>query len=124
MAISGRVRSRLRILTTALVLGITVGLFVLFPINEFVYYSEYQQTGRPAIRFAVTQLHEGLQGSTPKKTAFYAIVGIMLSLGGAAIYGSMTRRADQVKRLTAALDDDLNDTIARGESANLEFKST
>jgi hypothetical protein len=60
----------------------------------------------------------------PKKIAFYAIVGVMLSLGGAAIYVSMTRRGDQVRQLSAALDDDLRGTIARGESASLEFKST
>lgn len=124
MDISWRVRNRLRFFTTASVLGIMVGVFALFPINEFVYYSEYQETGRPAIRFAASQLQQALWGNMPKKIAFYAIVGIMLSLGGAAIYVSMTRRTDQVRQLSAALDDDLRSTIARGESSNLEFKST
>jgi hypothetical protein len=102
MDISWRVRSRLRIFATALVLGITLGVFVLFPINEFVYYSEYQETGRPAIRFAASQLQQALQGRTSKKTSFYAIVGIMLSLSGAAIYVSMTRRAERLRQLSAA----------------------
>jgi hypothetical protein len=124
MHISWRVRSRLRIFATALGLGITLGVFVLFPINEFVYYSEYRETGRPAIRFAASQLQRALQGNTPKKTTFYAIVGSMLSLGGAVIYVSLTGRADQVRILSAALDDDLRGIIARGESASLEFKST
>jgi hypothetical protein len=124
MSISSRVRNRLTIFATALVLGIGVGVFVLFPVNEFVYYSEYQETGRPAIRFAALQLQQALRGNTAKKTAFYAIVGVILSLGGAAIYVSMTRRANQVRQLSAALDDDVRGTIARGESATLEFKST
>ena len=109
---------------TALVLGIMMGVFVLLPVNEFVYYSEYRETGRPAIYFAGSQLQQALQGNTAKKTAFYTIVGIVLSLCGAAIYVSMTRRADQVRQLSAALDDDLRGTIAHGESASLEFKST
>jgi hypothetical protein len=124
MDISWRVRSRLRLFATASVLGIMVGVFVLFPINEFVYYSEYQEIGRPAIRFAASQLQQAFRGNMPEKVAFYTIVGVMLSLGGAAISVSMTRRADQVRQLSAALDDDLRGTIARGESASLEFKST
>jgi hypothetical protein len=114
----------MRLFAIASLLGIAVGVFVLFPINEFVYYSEYRETGRPAIQFAASQLQQALWGNLPKKTAFYAIVGVMLSSCGTAIYVSMTRRADQVRQLSAALDDDLRGTIARGESASLEFKST
>jgi hypothetical protein len=124
MNISWRVRSSLLIFAIALVLGVTIGVLVLFPINEFVYFSEYQQTGRPAIRFAASQLQQALRGDAPKKTTFYAIVGSILSLGAATIYASMARRTDQIRQLSAALDDDLRITIARGESASLEFKST
>jgi hypothetical protein len=105
----------MRIFAAALLLGIAVGVFVLFPINEFVYYSEYQETGRPAVRFAATQLQQALQGDKPKKLAFYAIVGAVLSLGGAVIYVSMARRAEQIRQLSAALDDDVSGTIARGK---------
>ena len=124
MDVSWKIRSRLRIFAAALLLGVAAGVFVLFPINEFVYYSEYQVTGRPAIWFAVTQLQQALQGYRPKKLAFYATVGVVLSLGGAVIYVSMARRAEQIRQLSAALDDDVRGTIARGESAALEFKST
>jgi len=124
MDLSWKIRSRMRIFAAALLLGIAAGVLVLFPINEFVYYSEYQETGRAAVRFAVTQLQQALQGSKPEKLAFYAIVGAVLSLGGAVIYVSMARRAEQVRQLSAALDDDVRGTIARGESATLEFKST
>jgi hypothetical protein len=124
MDVSWKIRSRMRIFAAALLLGIAAGVFVLFPINEFVYYSEYQETGRPAVRFAASQLLQTLQGSRPKKLTFYAMVGVVLSLGGAVIYVSMARRAEQIRQLSAALDDDVRATIARGESATLEFKST
>jgi len=124
MDVSWKIRSHVRIFAAALLLGIAVGIFVLFPINEFVYYSEYQVTGRPAIRFAAMQLQQALRGNKPKKLAFYAVVGVVLSLGGAVIYVSMARRTEQIRQLSAALDDDVRGTIARGESATLEFKST
>jgi hypothetical protein len=124
MQLSWKIRTRLRIFAAAILLGIAVGVFVLFPINEFVYYSEYQVTGRPAIQFAISQLQQALQGNKPKKLAFYAAVGVVLSLGGAVIYASMARRAEQIRQLSAALDDDVRGTIALGESATLEFKST
>ena len=58
----------------------------------------------------------------PKKIAFYAIVGVMLSLCGAAIYVSITRRADQVRQLSAALDDDLRGTIALTGDSTIRTK--
>ncbi|MGA9567779.1 MAG: ATP-binding protein [Candidatus Korobacteraceae bacterium] len=124
MELSWKIRTRLRFFAAAILLGIAVGVFVLFPINEFVYYSEYQATGAPAVRFAGAQLQQALHGQRPKKTAFYSAVGIVLSLGGAAIYASMARRSEKIRKLSAALDEDIRSQIARGESASLEFKST
>src|SRR5271169_5101909 len=124
MELSWKIRTRLRIFAVALLLGIGAGIFVLFPINEFVYYSEYQATGRPAVEFAVAQLQQALQGKRPKKLVFYSAVGVVLSLGGAAVYASMARRSEKIRQLSAALEEDVRLAIARGESASLEFKST
>lgn len=124
MELSWKIRTRLRIFAVAILLGIAVGVFVLFPINEFVYYSEYKATGRPAASFAVNQLQQALGGKLPRKATFYAIVGVVLSLGGATIYASMARRSERIRQLSAALEEDVCLAIARGESASLEFKST
>ncbi len=124
MIISWKIRTRLRVFAVALLLGIAVGIFVLFPVNEFVYYSEFYATGRPALAFAASQLAQGLQGERPKKLLFYSAVGVILSLGGAAVYTSMSRRTEKIRQLSAALEDDVQQAIARGEDANLEFKST
>jgi len=122
--VSWKIRTQLRIFAVALLLGIAVGAFVLFPINEFVYYSEFQETGSPAVQFAVAQVQQALHGQKPKKTVFYSAVGVILSLGGAAIYTSMVRRSEKIRQLSAALEEDVRLIIARGESATLEFKST
>lgn len=124
MELSWRIRSRLRIAVVAVLLGVAAGVLILFPINEFVYYSEYRSTGGPAVRFAVSQLQEALRGQRPKKLAFYGVVGAALSLCGAAIYVSMVRRSERIRQLSTALEEDVRSTIARGESATLEFKST
>jgi hypothetical protein len=120
-----KVRSRLRMFAIALLLGAAVGIFVLYPANEFVYYQEYQPPGTAtAAGFTVAQMHRSIRGQTPKKTTFYAIVGMILSLGGAGLYSSMQRRSERIEQLSAALESDLQTLIARGESANLEFKSS
>jgi hypothetical protein len=125
MQLSWQLRSRLRMFAIALLLGAAVGIFVLYPANEFVYYQEYQPPGNStAAEFTVSQMHRSIRGQTPKKTAFYAIVGMILSIGGAGLYSSMQRRSQQIEQLSAALESDLQTLIAQGESANLEFKSS
>ena len=123
--VSWRVRQQLRTLAIAAVLGTLVGVFILYPINEFVYFYEH----RPLVEsspgaFALSQLQASLRGGTPWKTAFYVIVGVILSVAGAALYSAMHRRAERIEQLSAALGDDLRALIARGESASLEFKSS
>ncbi len=108
----------------ALMLGAAVGIFVLYPANDFVYYREYQPGNTTAGNFALIQLHRSLMGKTPKKTAFYAIVGIVLSMGGAGLYSAMQRRSQRIEQLSAALQGDLRTLIAQGEGATLEFKSS
>ena len=124
MQLSWKIRTRLRIFAVALVLGAVVGVGVLLPINEFVYHTEFRGGGRPAVAFAFDQLNQALRGNLPRKTGFYALVGVVLSLGGAAIYASMARRSEKIRQLSAALEGDVRQQIARGESATLEFKST
>ena len=124
MELSWKIRTRLRILGLALVLGIGVGIFVLLPINEFVYYTEFHTPGKPAISFAVDQIRQSLHGNLPRKTSFYAVVGVVLSLGGALIYASAAGRSAKIRQLSAALEGDVLQQIAGGESASLEFKST
>jgi hypothetical protein len=124
MQLSWKIRTRSRIFAVAIVLGAAVGVFVLLPVNELVYYTEFYEPGRPAMSFAMGQLNQALRGNMPGKVTFYALVGTVLSLAGAAVYASMARRSERIRQLSAALEDDVREQIARGESATLEFKST
>ena len=123
--LSWQVRSRLQLFGIALLLGAAVGIFVLYPANEFVYFQEYQPSGAStALGFTFSQMHRSLSGQTPRKTIFYAIVGVILSVGGAGLYSSIQRRSQRIEQLSAALGSDLRSLIAQGESATLEFKSS
>lgn len=122
--ISWQLRSRLRLFAVAVLLGAAVGVFVLYPTNEFVYYREYGPGNSTAASFAVYQVHRSLRGQTPEKTVLYAIVGMILSVGGAGLYSSMQRRSQRIEQLSAALGSDMRSLIAQGESATLEFKSS
>jgi hypothetical protein len=124
MQLSWRMRARLRMLLIAALLGAAVGVFVLYPTNEFVYFYEHRPGDATPISFAMSQLQQSVRGGTPKKTAFYAIVGMVLSLSGALLYSSMQQRSERIAQLSAALGGDLRALIARGESVNLEFKSS
>ena len=125
MRFSWQLRLRIRFFAFAALLGLAVGVFVLLPLNEFVYFEEY---GHPAyevgIWFATVQVSEALHGEKPKKTVFYAIAGMVLSLSAAAVFSSLTERQQEIARLSSALEGDLRALIAKGESANLEFKSS
>ena len=124
MQLSWRVKTQLRMYLIAALLGAAVGIFVLYPTNEFVYYSEYQPGNSTPEAFALLQLHRSVTGQTPRKTIFYALVGMLLGIGAAAVFSAQHRRTEQIEQLSAALGSDLRAIIARGESINLEFKSS
>ena len=61
-------------------------MFVLFPLNEFVYFQEYGRPGfTSGIGFATAQVSAALHGGRRKKTVFYSIAGMVLSLGGGRV---------------------------------------
>lgn len=125
MRLSWQLRLRIRFFIIAAVLGLAAGVFVLLPLNEFVYFEEYPQAGfRSGIGFASAQVATALHGGLPKKTTLYALVGMLLSLSSAAVFSSFIERQREVARLSSALEGDLRALISKGESANLEFKSS
>ena len=111
-------------LAVAVLLGAAVGIFVLYPTNEIVYFYEYQPGNTTAANFTLMQMHRSVRGQTPRKTVFYGLVGVILSVGGAVLYSSMQRRSQRIEQLSAALGGDLHTLITQGESATLEFKSS
>ncbi len=122
---SWRFKSQLRMFAISAALGAVVGVFILYPTNEFVYFYEHRalDANTPAA-YALSQLQQSLRGGTPRKTAFYTIVGIVLSISAAAVYSALHGGSERIEQLSAALGGDLLVLIARGESAELEFKSS
>lgn len=129
MPASWRIRAQVRVYLLAIVFGALVGIFILYPANEFVYFKEYGPVGvatstQTAGDFVFEQMKHSMSGQTPRKTMFYAIVGVVLSLSGSALFTKMQHRLEEIQRLQSALAGDLSRLIAQGEGANVEFKST
>jgi hypothetical protein len=123
--LSWQLRLRIRFLLIAAVLGIAVGVFVLFPLNEFVYFKEYGSPGfSSGMGFATAQVASAVRGERPRKTVFYGLAGMVLSLSAAGVFSSLIERQREIARLSSALNGDLRVLIAKGESADLEFKSS
>ena len=108
----------------ALLLGGVGGIFLLFPINEFVYYHEHHPDIPTVWQFIYNQLRFSLLGYTPQKTAFYAIVGGLMGLGVALIFSVLQKRQHQIRTMHTALEESLDSLIKHGEGPKLEFKST
>ncbi|WP_421867679.1 helix-turn-helix domain-containing protein [Motiliproteus sp.] len=117
-------RSLLIMYLGAALVGASVGVLILFPVNEFVFYHEFKMTHSSGFAFAGDQLLSALKGETPLKTLFYALIGALLGLGSALIYSRFHRQLAQVQQLSQALAKDIERLIGQGESAELEFKSS
>lgn len=101
-----------------------MGVFVLFPINEFVYFHEHGASASSAGVFVGEQLSEVLRGLKPLKTLFYAFIGAALGLFSASLFLAMLRRFWRQERLLEELAKNTVDLIARGEGPDVEFKSS
>ncbi|RDE18852.1 ATP-binding protein [Motiliproteus coralliicola] len=108
----------------AALIGASVGVFILFPVNELVFYHEFKLTHSSGFAFAGDQLVSALAGEAPLKTLFYSLVGALLGLASAFVYLRFHRQVAQVQQLSRALANDIERLISQGESAELEFKSS
>lgn len=117
-------RQRAKLYISAAVIGALAGIFLLYPINDFVYFHEHGVEEQFAGKYVLNQLKESLRGNTPEITRLYAGVGIMLSLMFVWVYGFLHRKFQRIEILTDELERDLRATILRGEGPLLEFKSS
>ncbi len=104
--------------------GAVFGFFVLYPINEFVYYYEYG-VERPSVwAFIYNQVLSSLKGNTPLKTVFYAGVGALFGMLVAFLFDAWRKKMEHIQQLRSALEENLGALIAQGEGPTLEFKSS
>jgi hypothetical protein len=105
-------------------LGALVGLFILFPVNEIVYFYEHGASAPSAGAFVGAQMREVLRGLKPIKTLFYALVGSSMGLTVAILFGAILRRLRRQERLMEELGKNTMALISEGEGPELEFKSS
>ena len=117
-------RQRVGFYFFAAVIGAVAGVFLLYPINDFVYFQEHGVDEPFASKYILNQLKEALKGNTPEKTKFYAWVGIVLSLFIVWIYSILHKKFQRIEQLSDELGRDLRGIILRGEGPLLEFKSS
>ncbi len=124
-ALKGEQAYWLKFCLTGIGIGAIAGFFLLYPINEFVYYYEHGLAHPPSVwAFIGGQLTHSLKGGTPVKTFFYAAVGAIFGLAIALFFGSWQKKARHIQRLHTALEDNLGALIAQGEGPKIEFKSS
>ena len=116
-----------RLSLAAALIGAAMGIFFLHPVNEFVYYHEHEKfepDPPTAAQFVSQQMIDSIAGRSPMKTSFYAVVGLLVGLTGAAIYNALHTRLLQIQQLSDELEKDLDALIQQGEGSNLEFKAS
>ncbi len=105
-------------------IGGGIGFFLLYPINEFVYFLEHNPSVGTAKEFVLGQLSNSLKGDKPLKTAFYVIVGGALGSIIFAVFNILQKRLFRISELSESLGKDIGFLIYQGEGPSIEFKSS
>jgi len=122
-------QQRLKLYLFATLIGALAGIFIFYPINDFIFYFEREGTDLQkdvgtAITYAYEQLISSLTGKTPKKTLFLIQVGGLFGFIIAIIYELLHHRLQRINRLSSELSVNLQQLINQGEGSLLEFKSS
>jgi hypothetical protein len=108
-----------------ILVGFFFGIFVFLPINEFTSYFEYKRgLDVSAWQFINIQLWRALTLQTPVKFFFYLLFGGFMGVISVLLMSIFRRRNKLIDQLSSELDKNLSAIIAKGESDDLEFKSS
>jgi len=112
------------IYVVAIFIGLLVGVFILLPINEIVYYYELHIQQVTLKRYIYNLLYRIATGDITVKTFFFAFVGCGLGTLAAKLYKSLHRRTLKIQHLNGELEKNFPTLISQGENALVEFKSS
>ena len=106
------------------IIGAIVGIFILFPLNEFIFFYDQEQYASSLSSYVFEQLSNSLKGSIPQKTVLYSIAGSLLGVLSTGIYSLLSRRQQYIQLLSEELTKDIKVLISQGEGSMVEFKSS
>jgi hypothetical protein len=104
--------------------GVMIGIFILHPMSELVYYFEYQVEGTSEFRFMLNRLLSSLKGEMPGYTFGYGLLGGILGLSFALLTTRLVERNQIIEKLISELGNSIRVIIGDGETARVEFKSS
>jgi hypothetical protein len=105
-------------------IGILVGVFILHPLSEYVYFIEYRIEGQSEIAFILRRLFASLKGHMLPLTIGYGLLGGMLGVVFALLTARLAERNHLIRQLTEELGNSIRVIINDGETARVEFKSS
>ncbi len=108
-----------------ILVGFFFGIFIFLPINEFTSYFEYRRGLDFSVwQFINIQLWRALTLQTPIKFFFYLLFGGLMGVISVLLMSIFRKRNKLIDQLRRELDKNLSAIIAKGESDDLEFKSS
>lgn len=119
-----RKQMKIKLYVLSAVIGAMVGIFVLFPMNEFIFFYDQQKYASSLDGYFWDQLSDSLQGSIPQKTVLYSITGSLLGIMTMGIHRVLSKRQQYIQLLSKELTKDVKILIAQGEGSLVEFKSS
>jgi hypothetical protein len=108
----------------AICIGILIGIFILLPINEIIYFYELHNQDVTLRHYIYNLLYRISTGDFTVKTFFFLFVGAGLGLLSLALIKSLHKRAIKIRNLSGELEKNFPILISQGENALTEFKSS
>ena len=122
-----RINWKIKVYIITTIVGAIIGLLILFPLNQVVFFHEYVQyekNGATVIQFVQEQFNKLYHGESLGKLIFYSTTGALLGLLTARIHVSLNSKLRYIEQLSSELAKDFKKLISNGESSTLEFKSS
>jgi len=108
-----------------ILIGCFFGIFVFLPINDLTSYFEYRPANHMSVwQFIKMNLWLAITLQTPVKFWFYLFFGGIMGAISTLIMLIFRKRSKLILQLRSELGKDLIALIAKGESDDLEFKSS
>jgi len=108
-----------------ILIGFFFGVFVFLPINEFTSYYEYKRDIDLSVwQFMKIQQWKAITLATPVKFFFYLVFGGLMGLVSVLLMKIFRQRNILIDQLQKELDKNLATLISKGESDEIEFKSS